>query len=155
MSLPSDNIHSVPKRQRRPKREVDPAEVNLDELPKCPNCGYSLYKLTRFRCPECGEPFRPEDFTQSITRQYVDELWRREVRWGRAGLIMLAIGVLELAVGSYWLWPLTGCFIVPLVGTTLLTLLFRRFVGDSLRGALPALGVMWLLVGLYTVLLAI
>ena len=27
----------------------------------CKNCNYSLYGLLEYRCPECGEPFDPED----------------------------------------------------------------------------------------------
>ena len=33
-------------------------EINIEE-PRCPQCGYLVYKLASDVCPECGTPVRP------------------------------------------------------------------------------------------------
>lgn len=37
----------------------DPQESDIPLL--CPNCGYNLFGLPENRCPECGDPFDPDE----------------------------------------------------------------------------------------------
>ncbi len=36
-------------------------EKHLPKDATCKNCSYSLHGLLKHRCPECGEPFDPDD----------------------------------------------------------------------------------------------
>lgn len=41
------------------------------EEPCCPKCGYNLFGLPEFRCPECGTPFDPDFLLDIDTRTHL------------------------------------------------------------------------------------
>jgi hypothetical protein len=122
------------------------AEVDLASLPKCPACGYIVYKLTVSRCPECGAAFRWED-TWPCQLALVQQA-RNERRQAIAGGACLVLGI-GLTVGAAWRgdWSLIVCLASPLVGTTLAEFMRRLYLGEPLHGPLLLFGVLWLLYG--------
>jgi hypothetical protein len=125
----------------------DDRGLDLDSLPKCPECGYILYKLARMRCPECGTLIQPEDLSPSQTRIEVDRAARGERRWAWVGMGLIAVGLMLILLAAWGYRPAFLCFSLPLATTTVVTILYCLFMGDSVRAALPWLGVLWFLVG--------
>ncbi len=134
-------------------READDRDLDLDALPKCPGCGYVIYKLAGGRCPECGRELRLEDIAPNVTRLEMDRIDRRERRmiWIGAGLMVVATGLILLVTRKA---PHESiCFIGPLGGVTLTVLGYRFLLGDTVHGAFFWGGMVWLLLALGLVLI--
>ena len=137
---------------REAASEVDDRNIDLASLPKCPECGYILYKATHLRCPECGTPFSPEDLYYGDTRRQLERRARLERRTATVGIVLLVTGAALVGVAARGNpTPLT-CFVAPLVMMTLWTIVQRLFLGDPLHNVLLGLGIAWLLVGLFVML---
>lgn len=137
--------------ERETHVEPHAADVDLEQLPKCPECGYIIYKVARFRCPECGTDLRAEDINVPWVRQEMDRLARVHRRNALIGLVLI------LAGGACIAWvvglSLAGflCFALPLGALTLGTVAYQFYLGEELHGALLILGTLWIVVGLYLV----
>ena len=83
------------------------------EEPLCPQCGYSLYYVTRQRCPECGREFqlseldlRLAEWDSQILRPCTEsaaESSSRRVRWDHAHTWGITLADRQ---GVLWLWRL-------------------------------------------------
>jgi len=128
--------------------QVDDRTVDLDTLPKCPECGYIIYKLPRMRCPECGNVIRAEDVHCAPLRAELERAVRHD-RWKS----WIGVGS-GLAGAALVVWTTRGarlafgCFFVPLTIFTVAALACRLYLGDSLPPALLLIGTLWLAVGL-------
>ena len=121
----------------------------MDKLPKCPECGYIIYKLSRMRCPECGTVIRPEDVSHAPLRVEVERLARRERRMSLVGCVLGVTGLSLIVWVTFGTWAGFLCFFVPLGLTTALTIAYCLYLGDPLHKALLVLGLLWVTVGLF------
>lgn len=126
---------------------LDPADVDLDALPKCAECGYILYGLPERRCPECGTPFSSYDLRQpTYVRRQVDRRAWFERFFTGLGALLILVSVGPVMYAS-WSSPLgVACVLVPLIVTTLGSLVWVHHFGSSFAGTAMLLGVVWVLV---------
>lgn len=128
--------------------------------PRCPTCGYLLHGLTTPRCPECGR-----DFGTMAQMKRVDELaaWEEANRRAHiqqrllalAGMLMILLGMslaLRALVASLrgdpgLSFPMSALFIIG----TVAFILYRMLSGEPLYSTLLGLGVMWLLIALFSI----
>ncbi len=55
----------------------------MPQLTHCATCGYCLNKLPSNRCPECGEPFDPNQHVRLTWRAWcLKRVWRRFIPLG-------------------------------------------------------------------------
>lgn len=115
---------------REAASEVDDRNVDLASLPKCPVCGYILYKSTHLRCPECGALFSSEDIYYLETRRELERKARHE-RWAaRIGVLLMLVGGALFAVAQNYA-PLSLIWlIVPLVLVSFWSIGQRLFLGE-------------------------
>jgi hypothetical protein len=100
----------------------------------CIDCGYSLFALERFRCPECGRAFDPRD-GRTMWRGRAAGRWVRflltpvgmRTRW----LVMIAC--IAIVWGFAWL---PGALILTLGGFVLALLMLLYIVARSFISAL-------------------
>ena len=140
---------------REAASEVDDRNVDLASLPKCPECGYILYKSTHLRCPECGALFSAEDLYSLDTRRELERNARHE-RWAaRIGILLVLVGGTLIGVAQHAA-PLSLIWlIVPLVMMTLWAIGQRLFLGEPLHNVLLGLGILWFLAGVLLLLLVV
>ncbi len=124
----------------------DARDVDPDSLPRCPNCGYLLYKPSVPVCPECGR-----ELSMAELRRPRDP-WRVLARHDTVRRIMLPSGIVMLAAGVglvLWLQDrvrgLGICSVVVLTIGTLIAIGYRLAVGESLSELMVGLGMIWLL----------
>lgn len=129
------------------RRPADDADIDLASLPRCPECGYILYKLARMRCPECGTPVRVEDLCPPPDRLEIERRARIERRLGLAGGTMLVIGLGLFAYSLRHGWAARVCLVSPLVGMTIAWLGRQIYLGEPLHMTLMFFGVFWLITG--------
>ena len=106
--------------------------VITDESMHCRECGYSLYGLSRYLCPECGKRFDPEDdetFVRGTDSGFVRFLSSAANDFAYRALVTL------VAVG--WLFT-AYLFLSPVLGGTLR---FIRRLFDSVESFLVVLGI--------------
>jgi hypothetical protein len=136
-----------PPKPRRPEDEPlneDAREVDIDALPRCPECGYILHGLGKMRCPECGVSVRFEDINVSHARRRADEERNVDLRKTWVGVSMAVIGA-GLFLGATWDTRVAiRCFSIPLVGLTVLVLIYRLVNSDPLPPAWVWIGVLWI-----------
>ena len=137
-----------------PQADSGDAEVDLASLPKCPTCGYIVYKLTGSCCPECGTLIHWQDYSASPDQLALDRQARNERRQAIAGGACLVLGI-GLTVGAAWRgdWSVIVCLASPLVGTTAAMFMRRLYLGEPLHGSLLLFGTVWLAYGVLLCLL--
>ena len=127
---------------REAASEVDDRNVDLASLPKCPNCGYILYKSTHLRCPECGALFSSEDIYYLETRRELERKARHE-RWAaRIGILLVLVGGTLVGVAHHAAPLPLIWLVVPLVLMTLWAIGHRLFLGEPLHNVLLGLGIL-------------
>jgi hypothetical protein len=126
----------------------DDAELELDKLPKCPDCGYILYKLARLRCPECGVTIRPEDLFPSEDQIALLRLARRDRIIWRIGMGLFVAGILAIAAAcTLGPWHLYTCAIGPLLGFTVIVLWSGWWLASEMHWQWMLLGIVWAFLG--------
>lgn len=124
------------------------AELDLDKLPKCPECGYILYKLARLRCPECGTTIRPEDLFPSEDQLMLARQARRERMLARVGCGLLLAGVTAFIFACLrGPWHLYVCVVGPLTAITVIVLGRCLILGEEMHWPLLACGLIWAFIG--------
>jgi hypothetical protein len=134
MGVPSQEAMSGP------IRFPSPADPGLrDEPPRCRGCGYNLSGLARPICPECGQPFNP-DQPQTYDRRPPFLFWRY---WLPALVLSLLTGLVLCS-----LFIASGNFGFGLVLATPLVFGVILGYGVRQRAGLKAVLVFFALVGL-------
>lgn len=129
-------------------------DVDMESLPRCPGCGYVVYKVSAPRCPECGRELHPWEMRRTTREDRQSErIIRREARLQIAGAVMLLVGLpvtmLRVVYGS----PGGSCFVIPLALGTVMLIGFRYLdlAGDSLWWLVFGLGLLWLLAAVWLI----
>jgi predicted RNA-binding Zn-ribbon protein involved in translation (DUF1610 family) len=143
----------LPQPRPPPSPVEDARQVDLESLPRCPGCGYVLYKLTTLRCPECGRVIRPMELRlRSADTRQLERQARLQALMTVAGAALLIGGAALVFYASRHLRLVGPCFAIPLVALTLITVGFRLLCGESVHGLLLVLGLVWLVGGVLTAL---
>ncbi len=138
-------LGNIPPEEFQPAR--DDREIDLADLPRCPNCGYIIYKVGKMRCPECGVPISHEDLRPSQVRLAVEEQVRDERRIRRIAYGLLLVGIVLCGLATWKLYPITMCTIGPLLFASVLALVWCSFTDGAMHRVLLYLGVLWLICG--------
>jgi hypothetical protein len=131
----------------------DAHDVDLDAAPKCPQCGYVLLGMSRMRCPECGVPLDAADINPTQARLAANEQYRDERKWRKIGAGLWAAGLLLLAWPTWVLRPVSICIVGPLIGSTLLALVWYFIGNTALHRLMMIVGVAWSAAGVLTMML--
>jgi hypothetical protein len=141
-------------RQPELRTETRDDNVDLDSLPKCPACGYIVYKLTEARCPECGTPVGAVNLHDAYQEQKLAHEARSERRLRIFGVLALACGagMFGYTVATSPDWATYTCLTGPLAGTSIAFLGRQIYLRESAHYALAIFGGLWLLQGVLCVL---
>jgi hypothetical protein len=134
---------------KAPEVHEDAANVDLDKLPRCPECGYALHGLTRNLCPECGTVFRPSDVSTRPEQVALRRGDRRARRMAWSGAALLVCGIVLAMYAFHNHVAVGGLLLGPLIGGTAACLLYKLANEDELHGTLLFLGICWALLGGY------
>ncbi len=136
-------------------RKESAADVDMDQLPRCEQCGYILYKMMGARCPECGAHFSAA--VPPMTAAEVQTDLARQARVERimryAGVTMLVAGTSLTVAGSLHFWHLAVCLLSPAVAVSAVILGRQLILGDDMHWSLAIIGAGWLAIGIFVVVL--
>ena len=147
----------MPEPYQRPWSPNDPlppesaADINPDLQPRCPECGYILYRAVSTRCPECGTFVYRNEMYEYESRATVRRRERRRRILSVVGGLALLAGMVLAVIGGHRIGAMSACVLGPLSLLTILVLGARVAYGGSAHITLTVFGLLWLGSGVFLV----